>query len=328
MLACSAGWADCNGSAADGCESHTLADHDHCGTCGKSCSAMAVCLSGKCEANCGTLTDCSGSCVNTASDPKNCGACGNACEASETCSSGSCKCASSSLTKCGGACVNLMTDKQNCGVCGKQCTGVTAQCLSGVCSLCNCQTGLTCCGTSCANLASDANNCGTCSNVCGAGKLCQGGGCVAACGGEGQACCSSNACNAGYRCTATLDQSSALAADWQAGCVRCGGSGEVACLSGSTPACNPSSGLTVYWDTHLKLHLCLDPSGSGGPGEKCSVGVPGTCYDGGYACVTLAATPDNDWCLRCGVFDHVCCAGQQCQTGLSCKFKNNYLCKP
>jgi hypothetical protein len=96
---CSAGFGDCNGLVADGCEVDFLST-THCGTCLAACSdptplcqrdsvtgpytCVGSCVSP--DVQCGTI------CANTATDPEYCGSCGNGCTASQTCITGSCRC--------------------------------------------------------------------------------------------------------------------------------------------------------------------------------------------------------------------------------------------
>ncbi len=340
VATCQSGYQDCDNDASNGCETNSQASHDHCGGCGKACSPSQLCLQGKCSSTCGALTNCSGSCVDTTSDPQHCGNCTTVCGPGSTCANGACGC-TSGLTSCAGACTDTKTSKPHCGGCNKPCvdpkSGV-AVCSSGSCVYA-CNGGFTLCSGQCVNTGSDPIHCGTCNNGCSGGKTCQSGTCAcppgsswcngqcsagSCCGQEGQACCAGNACGANLRCIATFDQSSPLVVDWKPGCVRCGQSGQAACLSGATPSC--LAGLTVVYDAYYKIHMCFDSTGTGGPGEKCSVSQPGSCYSSGYACVTLAG---NDMCSPCGVFNYVCCPSEpKCQPGLSCQFINNNLCKP
>lgn len=45
---CALGWANCNGSLADGCEMHIQTNPTNCGACGISCMAGATCVAGLC----------------------------------------------------------------------------------------------------------------------------------------------------------------------------------------------------------------------------------------------------------------------------------------
>ena len=100
VLACDAGYADCDSLAANGCEVNVANDAYNCGTCGQVCStpnASAVCLGGSCEVStCSTgYADCDASAANgcetnVKTDPKNCGGCGNSCS-SGICTNGLCQ---------------------------------------------------------------------------------------------------------------------------------------------------------------------------------------------------------------------------------------------
>ncbi len=50
-LACEAGFGDCNGDRADGCEASMLTDPSHCGSCGARCGAGQQCREGRCGAS-------------------------------------------------------------------------------------------------------------------------------------------------------------------------------------------------------------------------------------------------------------------------------------
>lgn len=146
---CNAGFADCNGSAADGCE-RSLSTLSDCGACDKPCAvahAAADCSSGKCEAGaCDEgFGDCDGNasngCETALNDDKHCGSCGNACGEGISCVNGACGCTDDSQCKagstcCDGRCVGtvgtcypwpcipgtaVVDNQLNCGGCGAVC---------------------------------------------------------------------------------------------------------------------------------------------------------------------------------------------------------------
>jgi hypothetical protein len=66
---CPAGYANCDGNAANGCEANLTEDEAHCGTCGTSCqgqgNATGVCVSGTCGVACPVGSyDCDGNAAN------------------------------------------------------------------------------------------------------------------------------------------------------------------------------------------------------------------------------------------------------------------------
>ena len=101
MASCHEGFADCDGQAANGCETRLdgsfLTDPNNCGRCGNNCAApntTMACADGACAivacdpgfANCNG--EVGGGCETaTADDPRNCGACNNVCvtESPTTC---------------------------------------------------------------------------------------------------------------------------------------------------------------------------------------------------------------------------------------------------
>jgi hypothetical protein len=48
VAACNAGFANCNGNAADGCETNTNSDVNHCGACNNACGVGKACVNSTC----------------------------------------------------------------------------------------------------------------------------------------------------------------------------------------------------------------------------------------------------------------------------------------
>ena len=284
VLSCAPPYSDCNKTLSDGCEENTQTSHEACGNCGKPCGASEVCLNGSCSSTCGTLTNCNGSCVNTKSDPQHCGDCTTACGPAFTCTNGGCSCASG-YTSCDGSCVDTKTSKQHCGGCNNPCqdpANGTSVCSTGKCIVA-CNGGFALCGNQCVDTTTSPSHCGGCNKPCSNGKTCQGGTCAcptgtswcngqcspgSCCGAEGQTCCAGNACASLRRCTSTIP-AGMLANSVSPGCVRCGSIGEIACLNAANqPLCN--AGLVAIWENTTQVHFCMNQTGIGGPGQKCT----------------------------------------------------------
>ncbi len=182
---CNAGFADCNGSPADGCEVDTRSNPANCGACDNACVAAngaATCTAGVCGlgacnagfANCnGRATD--GCEVTLAIDTAHCGTCTTVCPTGAICAARVCACPLGNIT-CSGACVNVTSDSRNCGACGTICpTGRV--CRSGSCQA-TCASGSTLCGIQCVTLGDDPANCGSCGNRCASDSTCASGVCV------------------------------------------------------------------------------------------------------------------------------------------------------
>lgn len=135
VVACGVAHADCDGNAANGCETD-ITTRTNCGTCGNACTGDLSCVGGACDCyNLATMR-CGDRCARPG-DPTNCGRCGNACTDHEFCDglAGICRsCGMSSsghlLTRCDNVCRDLLDDSDNCGACGNRCA---AGCFSGVC---------------------------------------------------------------------------------------------------------------------------------------------------------------------------------------------------
>ena len=146
---CAAGFADCDGVAANGCEVDTRSDGAHCGACSTSCTAGRTCQAGACtaatcaagRANCDGLES-TGCEVTPASNTAHCGACGHSCSFIHTtaeCAAGVC---GWSVCDVGfadvdglvadGCEVNLRTDPNHCGAVGRVCPGA---CAAGECEV-------------------------------------------------------------------------------------------------------------------------------------------------------------------------------------------------
>ncbi|MDO9017600.1 MAG: hypothetical protein Q7V43_11865 [Myxococcales bacterium] len=190
VASCAAGFADCNGNPADGCEVNVRADAAHCGGCGMRCApanAAGACVAGACTiAACtGGAADCDGAAgngceVNLASDVNHCGACPSRCalaNATAACASGRCLVAScaAGFADCNanpsdGCEVNLNTTPGSCGACGRACALANASgngCAGGQCTVTACVGGFGNCDGAAANgceanLASDPSHCGAC----------------------------------------------------------------------------------------------------------------------------------------------------------------------
>lgn len=98
-LACPMGFADCDGMAANGCETDTRTDFNHCGGCGMRCfvgDATPTCTMGHCGLTCGVgQGNCDGMLANGCEvdlqrSRYNCGACGHFCGAL-SCVMGACR---------------------------------------------------------------------------------------------------------------------------------------------------------------------------------------------------------------------------------------------
>jgi hypothetical protein len=195
---CAQGYADCNGSFSDGCETQPATDVDNCGACGRACSstnvATQVCAGGLCTPMCNPgYSDCTepmapsdddGCETNTDGDVDNCGGCGRACSGdnvdtktcqggvcTSSCSSGYANCSQPTAPSDDDGCeTNTTNDPQNCNGCGHRCP-FNFTCSN---SQCNCTDDASCKGG-----MPDSMSC--------SGGLCY-------CNG------SSSACNPGQRC--------------------------------------------------------------------------------------------------------------------------------
>jgi MYXO-CTERM domain-containing protein len=100
LIACLAGFDNCNHDSTDGCEANLDDDPNHCGACNEACdfaNAQSNCQAGQCSmggcadgyADCNATAD-DGCEVDLQSDPAHCGDCENACAGQQVCNAGQC----------------------------------------------------------------------------------------------------------------------------------------------------------------------------------------------------------------------------------------------
>ncbi|MBI5501681.1 MAG: putative metal-binding motif-containing protein [Deltaproteobacteria bacterium] len=168
---CGAGWGNCDGNGANGCE-RSLTTVTDCASCGVPCdlsNAAESCATGSCvllscNPNWGNCDGSQGNgCETSLTTAANCGVCGTPCDlanASESCSTGTC-----ALTSCStnwgncdsvesNGCERSLVTLTDCAACGTPCnpanaTGAT--CASGACNYASCNSGFGNCDSNPAN---------------------------------------------------------------------------------------------------------------------------------------------------------------------------------
>ncbi|MDO9022830.1 MAG: fibrinogen-like YCDxxxxGGGW domain-containing protein [Deltaproteobacteria bacterium] len=203
-LTCTAGFAECDGNAANGCEVDTRSSATHCGGCGRTCNlpnATATCAGSLCAVGaCATgFADCDGNAANgcevdTRTSAAHCNGCGMACafaNAASSCAASACvlgACAAGfadcDATAANGCEVDTRSTVTSCGMCGRTCAlaNATAGCAAGACTVASCNAGFADCDGSPANgcevdtRTSDAH-CGMCGRACVGGNACAAGAC-------------------------------------------------------------------------------------------------------------------------------------------------------
>jgi len=203
---CAPNFGNCDGMAANGCETNTQTSAAHCGACNNACASGQTCVNGACASGC-TMTDCSGACVNTQTDTAHCGGCSRACAlanvATQSCASGACgvgACATGfgncDTNAANGCETNTQTNTAHCGGCGMACglaNVATHTCAAGSCGVGTCAMGFGNCDGMAANgcetnTQTSAAHCGACNNACPSGQSCAAGVCTPTVTAPGDAC--------------------------------------------------------------------------------------------------------------------------------------------
>ncbi len=205
IASCDGGWADCNDSEGDGCETSIRTDPAHCGACGEAVPPGQYCVDGAPSLHCPPpLIVCHQACVDARSDAANCGACGNACQldhATAICSGGACQVGACEphWGDCDGEAANgcemdLDWSVQHCGACANVCRldHANTACSRGTCRVASCERGWGDCNDrdpdGCeTDLNASVGHCGACERPCqflNASAACSNGTCrIASCVG-------------------------------------------------------------------------------------------------------------------------------------------------
>jgi alpha-tubulin suppressor-like RCC1 family protein len=354
LQTCHAGYADCNNSLADGCET-AITTVNNCGACGVACTsgpnAVPVCNSGSCALSCATgYADCDGKpstgCEqNIATDAVNCGACGNVCANHETCVAGVCTTAvcqagyaDCDMNPANGCEVTLASDATNCGHCGLACSfaNASAACVSASCVVAACNSGYADCNLNpsdgCeANLQGDVQNCGACGLACAApnaGPACTAGACGIA------------SCFTGFA-DCNMNQSDGCERNLTNDVNNCGSCGAVCVVPNATAACSASNCTIAscnpgYMDCNgsagdgCEVNVGADVLNCGGCGIACPSGPNSQPTCGSSGCGLICATgyadcdgnPANGCevnlqsdAANCGTCKTVCTNNETCQLG-------------
>ncbi|TAK29158.1 MAG: hypothetical protein EPO40_12125 [Myxococcaceae bacterium] len=303
---CNAGYGDCDGVAANGCETNLATTVGSCGACGRACAlanATPACAAGAC-----TVASCAagfGNCDGVASNGcevdlrgsnGHCGRCGNVCGAGTVCSGGACgSICGAGTTYCGGRCVDLSADIAHCGACGAACparANAATTCAARVCGY-TCNAGYADCDGNAANgcevnLATSVGNCGRCANACAlpnATPTCAAGLCAVASCAAGFGNCDGNAANGCETSTATT-------------VAHCGACGNACVVANGTPACR--AGACAVASCAAGYGDCDGSYGSGCEAalstDIANCGACGTRCAGGTQCAGSRCVPVNDTC--------------------------------
>jgi len=201
IVNCDAGFADCDGSNENGCETQLGSDRD-CSACGDDCSADFSHASGSCQSgSCvmgaclGGYADCDGSdangCEEMLGSDTQCSACGDDCIADFANASGSCQSGSCAMGACldnyadcdrqsaNGCEVELGTDS-DCSGCGDNCTYKYAhsvgECQAGSCRIKYCADFYGDCNATaedgCETALGSNQHCSACDDSCAADEDC------------------------------------------------------------------------------------------------------------------------------------------------------------
>jgi len=248
VASCDPGFGNCDGVAANGCETNVNTSTTHCGMCMNACATCNTCTAGMCTPA-SDLSSCTGGrCVGTS-------------------------CCSGCTANVGGiwACYGGMVDAA-CGRAGATCTacGRCSTCVGGVCT--PVADGTACSGTGSAGTCYGGSCCTTCWN----GSSCQPGTTAAACGTGGGAC---TACSCFCGPTAACESGTFRAVDAGSDHSCVSFRGPLYCWGDNTPG-QPgiASGRGPFASPRLVMVSSILPTGTVSLGEFHSVST-GTASD-------------------------------------------------
>ncbi len=218
-----------------------------------------------------------------ASQSGGCGPCGPACPTGQVCDNGHCA--------------------QTC----RRSASAGCDPLKGGCS--GCSTAKTLCGQVCVDVSADDSNCGACGTVCGAGKTCAQGSCVATCP-SGEVCSPSGVCvsgcpNGGKVCGAVASNATGQCVDVSSDPANCGACGN-ACAAGA------------LCEGGQCRHNCTSFGGGGCDGSpQADGGVDcGACGTASMPCPPYSCVDPSSDKYSCGSCGNVCGDGQLCSGGV------------
>jgi hypothetical protein len=323
---CDAAFGDCDGDAANGCETDLRVSVSHCTACGAACPARPAslqgCVAGRCVLAClSGYQDCDGEATNgcevdVRTDARNCGGCGRACRVAGgtgACTSGSCSVLACDPDRadCDGDAANgcevdTRTAPAHCGGCGRACAArsrAVASCAAGACAYA-CEAGFGDCdgvaGNGCeVDLRASAAHCGAC------GRACNPANATGACAASA---CAVAACDGGFG-DCDGDPANGCETDTRLSAAHCGRCGN-ACAAAS--ACEAGACSAPVLASCAAIHAAaptlpsgvyrLDVDGAGGRAP-----FPVYCdmvTDGGgwtYGAIVRTTTPSNNRTRTAGV---------------------------
>jgi hypothetical protein len=311
QVSCEIGYADCDGTVQNGCETATTNDLMSCGACDLQCTTSlgsTACSQGICMPSCvpGTSGDCDGNVLNGCesdlrSDVQTCGSCGTVCtnaNGTTSCVAGVCTpvCAAG-FSDCDGNRINgcetrITTDPANCGGCGVKCDTSFQVCMNQTCQVSTCPQGRGDCDTNASDCETDLTrtvaDCGFCNNTCATANgtpSCTNSTCGIASCSSGFANCDSNTANG---CEVRLATNVSNCGSCGTACTNAHGSTSCA-ASTCTPTCssgwgscdsNARNGCETALDTLSNCGTCgnVCPNSMAGATAVCSSGICGyTC---------------------------------------------------
>lgn len=341
VASCAPGWADCNATGFDGCETQ-LGTNQNCAACGNACTGFTTCGGGGIPGICGCskLTCQPGQCGPV---PDGCGGTLNctACPTGQTCTAGGCKTNDGGACSGNGDCASGVCVSGIC--CNQACNGECRSCATGTCQdragacgpsgACGgtCQAGqcvTTPINTPCGDATCSPHNAALSASCDGAGhcvestqhcglSLCRDGACLTSCQTSadciGQAFCSDGVCYG------DLPAGNACTSDDQCQSGKCAGG---FCTSGGVLG-SPCATGTDCSSGNCAHGVCCERPCSGAcevcPGGTCRLipaGDSDHCGTGGDICQSWCDGIHSD-CVYPGA-DISCGANRVCDGNGSC----------